>query len=255
MSPDFYPIDPERFDRYLTGACSPEERAAVEALLARYQEGKAIADAAQASVDRDGLWSRFTESSWYDQAQIVTTPVAKPSTLASATRSPSTSRISYVKRARQGWKYTTGLALAGLAVVAIAVQGTIHSSVETGEFTTRRAEQLTVTLPNGASAILAPESRLYYSTGGRGTEIELYGQAYFTVNHDAERPFSVRARGVVTQVLGTAFDIRAYDDEQTVEVAVVSGKVSSGAKADAYVLTPGMITSSVLLILHWPQNR
>ncbi|RRB07954.1 hypothetical protein EHT25_07755 [Larkinella rosea] len=41
-----------------------------------------------------------------------------------------------------------------------------------------------------------------------------------------KKTFYVYANELVTQVLGTSFDIRAFDDEQQVEVKVRTGRVS-----------------------------
>jgi ferric-dicitrate binding protein FerR (iron transport regulator) len=51
------------------------------------------------------------------------------------------------------------------------------------------------------------------------------GEAYFEVAHDKNHPFTVRAGGVQTTVLGTRFNIKAYRALPLTRVSVFSGKV------------------------------
>ncbi|HUQ80755.1 MAG TPA: FecR domain-containing protein [Gemmatimonadaceae bacterium] len=101
-----------------------------------------------------------------------------------------------------------------------------------------------VTLSDGTRVLLAPGSRLTVAAG-YGTnvrEVQLEGEAYFDVRHDAARPFLVRASGAAIRDLGTTFTVRALGS-QGVRVAVTSGSVSlasaSAAPNAAVVLQPG----------------
>ncbi len=95
---------------------------------------------------------------------------------------------------------------------------------------TGQGHQSTVQLPDGSQVHLAPASRVRYSTayGVKSREIDLEGQAVFTVTSSSDAPFIVRARGTETRVLGTKFDIRAYDSDSVVRVAVAQGRVRIG---------------------------
>lgn len=61
--------------------------------------------------------------------------------------------------------------------------------------------------------------------GGTPREVWLEGEAYFEVAPDSLRPFIVRSEKLRVRVTGTHFDVRAYPDEEMVDVALVSGKV------------------------------
>jgi transmembrane sensor len=54
----------------------------------------------------------------------------------------------------------------------------------------------------------------------------LNGEAYFEVAKDPEKPFRVISNGLVTTAIGTAFNIRAFNEQEEVEVLLVSGEVS-----------------------------
>lgn len=56
-------------------------------------------------------------------------------------------------------------------------------------------------------------------------EIALTGEAYFDIERDEVRPFNIKVKDYQVQVLGTSFNIQAYEDEDDFSVTVESGKV------------------------------
>lgn len=90
------------------------------------------------------------------------------------------------------------------------------------------AEQRTILLPDGSSAQLAPETAIDVAFDGKRRHIRLLkGEALFTVNHQADRTFSVEAGGVEIVDIGTAFDVRLRPNGT--DVAVLEGIVDVGA--------------------------
>jgi ferric-dicitrate binding protein FerR (iron transport regulator) len=85
----------------------------------------------------------------------------------------------------------------------------------------------TIHLPDGSTAILNADSHLDYPSAFTGSTREIYlsGEAYFDIKHDPAKPFLVHTGKIVTRVLGTAFDIRAYPGDETIKVTVTRGKV------------------------------
>jgi ferric-dicitrate binding protein FerR (iron transport regulator) len=85
-----------------------------------------------------------------------------------------------------------------------------------------------VILDDGSKITLHPASEITFrkklSTDQR--EVHLEGRAFFEVVKDANRPFLVYTKAIVTRVLGTSFTIKAYKDEREITVAVNTGKVS-----------------------------
>jgi ferric-dicitrate binding protein FerR (iron transport regulator) len=83
-----------------------------------------------------------------------------------------------------------------------------------------------VHLPDGSTVLLNRHSTLDYPAdiaGGR--EVTLRGEAYFDIVHRTGQPFLVHTGKIVTKVLGTAFNIKAYPGERAIEVTVDHGKV------------------------------
>lgn len=96
---------------------------------------------------------------------------------------------------------------------------------------TPRAGQFSLTLPDGSRVWLNNASSLRYpvSFTGDTREVDLTGEAYFEVAKDASHPFRVavhRGTGASTiEVLGTSFNIMAYDDENAERTTLIEGSV------------------------------
>jgi transmembrane sensor len=91
-----------------------------------------------------------------------------------------------------------------------------------------RDQKRLVTLADGSTVWLNAGAELKYPAvfPEKSREVYLSGEAYFDVQHDPARPFLIHTGKVLTTVLGTAFNIKADKDRQTVEVTVTKGKVS-----------------------------
>ena len=85
----------------------------------------------------------------------------------------------------------------------------------------------TIYLPDGSTVILNAESKLNYpsSFSGKTREVFLSGEAYFDIKHNPQQPCMVHAGKITTKVLGTAFNVKAYPADESIEVTVTRGKV------------------------------
>lgn len=82
-------------------------------------------------------------------------------------------------------------------------------------------------LADGTEVWLNSDSELRYPVKfiNKERRVFLKGEAYFQVKEDSLRPFRVEAKGMVTEVLGTAFNINVYGDDQTLRTTLVEGKI------------------------------
>ncbi|GAA0553305.1 FecR family protein [Chitinophaga japonensis] len=88
-------------------------------------------------------------------------------------------------------------------------------------------EKKLMTLPDGSRVWLAPNSELQYPEDymeQRHVKLTA-GEAFFDVTHNAEQHFTVMADSLQIEVLGTSFNVRAYQKLPDWLVAVSSGKV------------------------------
>jgi transmembrane sensor len=92
---------------------------------------------------------------------------------------------------------------------------------------TERSEFKYLLLPDSTQVWLNAASTLEYPPAfEKGKRVVfLSGEAYFDVKHAEETPFIIRTGKISTTVLGTAFNIKAYDELSNVTVAVSRGKV------------------------------
>lgn len=84
-----------------------------------------------------------------------------------------------------------------------------------------------ITLSDGSSVLLQPNSKLSYPKIFDGNERKVYlsGEAFFEISKNPKKPFFVFANEIVTKVVGTSFRVKAYSDKPDVEVLVRTGKV------------------------------
>lgn len=122
---------------------------------------------------------------------------------------------------RRGGTLIAGVAAASFAGI-VAFGGGLWSSGDS--YATRLGEQSVVTLADGSQVALDTDTalRVRFTDDRRLVELE-HGQAYFTVAHDAARPFVVDADDTGVRATGTQFDVKRTG--KGVEVTLVEGSV------------------------------
>lgn len=108
-----------------------------------------------------------------------------------------------------------------------------YVQIETQDF------QADFLLPDGSRVWLNEYSSLRYAEAFETRDVHLEGEAFFEVRRNETLPFRVLSRDVTTQVLGTSFNVRAYSQQTSVEVAVRSGKVQVQANSEQVILEAG----------------
>ncbi|UZR99918.1 FecR family protein [Chondrinema litorale] len=113
-----------------------------------------------------------------------------------------------------------------------------------------KGQKSTLLLPDGTEIKLNVESRLVFEEGFKGNERKVYlnGEAFFNIAEDKTRPFIVYVNdSIEVKALGTSFNIKAFQDESNINIALTTGKVQitnrfeKKVKQDigAYYLIPG----------------
>ncbi len=92
---------------------------------------------------------------------------------------------------------------------------------------TERKEQKYLLLPDSTQVWLNAASSLQFPDEFKSDKREVYltGEAFFDVKHADKIPFLIHTRNITTTVLGTAFNIKAYNDQKEIMVSVTRGKV------------------------------
>ncbi|MBN8878046.1 MAG: FecR domain-containing protein [Sphingobacteriales bacterium] len=96
----------------------------------------------------------------------------------------------------------------------------------------RGSKVIDMALADGSHVWLNAGSSVTYPIAFIGNErnVTITGEAYFEVTTDKSKPFKVSKGDVTVQVLGTHFNVNAYDDEDNIKVTLLEGsvKVSKG---------------------------
>lgn len=106
---------------------------------------------------------------------------------------------------------------------------------------TPRGGQYQVVLPDGSKVWLNAASTLKFPTVFTSNErsVGLIGEAYFEIAKDPSKPFRVTSAGQTVEVLGTHFDVNAYDDEPVIKTTLLEGSIKLNSGSKTAVLKPG----------------
>jgi ferric-dicitrate binding protein FerR (iron transport regulator) len=249
--------------RHLAGEATPEEQDRLRAwVVARPERLGLLTDATRAweragarpvptlfsNADVEAAWQRFrphmhlapaapvADTSLQDEPK----PVASEATGAAGTviqmRPPAPFSVRPLLRVAAVLLLLVGVAYAFRSFRAQLLP-TAALSVAAGN------QKRLLTLPDGSRVWLNRYSTLEYAPdlGKENREVSLVGEAFFEVRKDQGRPFTVLTGTSRTRVLGTSFNVRAYQAEDSVEVAVVTGRVvlarRTAATPDSVLLT------------------
>lgn len=144
------------------------------------------------------------------------------------------------------------LALQGNVQLMKLSNGQIAYTHERGEVSTkmeyntlsnpRGSKVIHVVLSDGSKVWLDVASSITYpvSFTGKERKVSITGEAYFEVAHDAMKPFYVNHRDMNIRVLGTHFNVNAFEDEGTdIKVTLLQGKVEVNNQISKETLKPG----------------
>ena len=109
-----------------------------------------------------------------------------------------------------------------------------------------KGDKATIELPDGTNVVLNSASQLSYlnNFGENGRRVQLNGEAYFKVAHDEKHAFIVQVGDLEVKVLGTSFNVSAYEDAKDVTVVLLEGKVGVYAQKIEYNKATHRITAT-----------
>jgi transmembrane sensor len=125
--------------------------------------------------------------------------------------------------------------LAAVSVVVILFAGwflkisqsSLKEEIKQEALEARKGSRSRSLLADGTTVWLNAGSKLYYENDFTGTtrEVRLEGEAFFDVVKQPDRPFIVHTSGIDIKVLGTAFNVKSYPEDKTVETTLYRGSV------------------------------
>lgn len=236
-------MDLQLLRRFYQGKCSPEEKAIVKRWLE--EEGHDESFMLQLTEH----WESFQESPDDHNAPSILKNIQdriqaeEPGQLFMPTTPATKSKPAGLST----WLKVAAMLIIGLGISwsayqllqepapSVAVINTIQKEVQSGQ-------KLKVTLNDGTQVYLNSESTLTYPEkfSSEKREVMLVGEAFFDVTPDPNRPFTIKAQDIQVSVLGTSFNVHAYEGDSTISVAVATGKVKVNQTAQqTYFLEPG----------------
>ena len=105
----------------------------------------------------------------------------------------------------------------------------------------RGGDQKELILADGSKVWLNAASSLKFPNQFDGPErvVELSGEAFFEVTNNSNKPFRVKIKDAEVEVLGTHFNVMAYEDESISRTTLIEGSVRMESGAEPVVLKPG----------------
>jgi ferric-dicitrate binding protein FerR (iron transport regulator) len=129
------------------------------------------------------------------------------------------------------WSMATAAVLIGLVLCIQYVNSNKNNLLDIGnnynEIIAKRGTKTKIILPDGSQVWLNSDSKLSYGARFNDTirEVSLEGEAYFDVIKDKKRPFIVLTNALNIRVLGTAFNIKSYAQDATIETTLIRGMI------------------------------
>jgi hypothetical protein len=105
----------------------------------------------------------------------------------------------------------------------------------------RGSKVVSLTLSDGTTVWLNSESSLTYPTAfvGKERKVSIIGEAYFEVAHNAANPFIVSKGNTEVKVLGTHFNVSAYDEDADIKITLLQGSIKVSKEGESKLITPG----------------
>lgn len=111
---------------------------------------------------------------------------------------------------------------------------------------TGKGEKRVVELSDGSKVWMNEETIFEYSDFSKGNnrEVKLTGEAYFEVARNMEKPFVLKTKAMDIEVLGTQFNVKAYDKDVLTVATLVEGSIKVRnddffTENKEFILTPG----------------
>jgi transmembrane sensor len=121
---------------------------------------------------------------------------------------------------KSGLEYIDGTAINGIDPAKGTAQQLVLSTPKGGQYQ--------ITLADGTRVWLNAASTLKFLSsfaGQKERRVELTGEGYFEVTHNAKQPFRVMSAGQIAEDLGTSFNINCYADEPLSKTTLVEGSM------------------------------
>lgn len=219
---------PDEFERYLTGKASEDEQKRITKWIEENQDDSPKTE--KENLILQNTWQRLEEIILSEEHPII--PLTK--------RKYSNLRAFYRVAA------SIAIVITGTWLYYSSKENTNKSTADILQVVqTHAAERKVINLADGSKVTLNSETELRFPSSFTKDDrvVKLKGEAFFEISPDKNRPFIIHTDSSKTKVLGTKFNLKAYPNDDRVELAVSEGKVLFGrfGNSDQIELTQGML--------------
>ncbi len=153
----------------------------------------------------------------------------------------SDSMIGKMKRKNQYLGIAASIAILFVLSFLFIKQQIIEKDVQIILASTGHGERLEVRLPDSSTVILNSLSSLSYPDkfSKDKREVTLTGEGEFHVTKDKTRPFKITVGEIDVRVLGTVFNIKAYENDNFIETRLIEGSIAIDCNGESRMMEPG----------------
>ncbi|QPH40314.1 FecR family protein [Pedobacter endophyticus] len=118
--------------------------------------------------------------------------------------------------------------------------------VKYNTITTPRGGQYHLILVDGTDVWLNANSSIKFPTifANNTRKVQITGEVYFEVSKDKSKPFIVNTNQTSIKVLGTHFNVNAYDDEECQRTTLLEGSIELSKGKEKQLILPGQQAST-----------
>jgi len=205
-------------EKYLQGDATEEERTALESWYEGYRSAAPLPDADFSQPDLLQMYHTITDQLKKDgDWQEAPVRTIKP----------------------RWWRMAAAAVL--LLVTGAGIWMLLPRADRQLAMDTKDGVRKKVMLEDGTQVWLNVGSHLTYpaNIGNSKRDVFLKGEAFFEVARKETRPFVIHTTDMNIQVLGTRFNVKAYEGDGSIETTLVDGRVALNRKGNSLVLEPG----------------
>jgi transmembrane sensor len=233
-----HPVNWSLLAKYLSGECTLNEVYQIESWINGDPENQELVEllktawnTTESPIQTSDTLFLWQQLSWQAgiEGDLPTKPKRTPNQTPVRTRKWIFSRQSSYYMI---WRYAAALLIFLLSALYIfdgdlpSLLG-IKSTAEFKSISVKNGDRQSISLSDGSKVILDAGSKFRFPDkfNGKKREVYLTGEAFFKVASNPEKPFIVHANRAALEVVGTQFNIRAWNQERKITVTVSEGKV------------------------------
>jgi transmembrane sensor len=237
-------ISSELLNKYLRGECTPQEEARVDEWYSSFNNNQND-ERLRNLRDRSNLEKKMLQ---HIKATIKNADLLSTENADRMGNKKFSTRFFYRAAAAVTFAIAIGLAIySGRDLLPLFKSPSQSLIIRNASKTITRQS-----LADGSVIWLQPNSQVEYSAKFSKTtrEIALTGEAFFDIAPDRDHPFIITTGNVVTRVLGTSFNIKAYTHSSSIEVSVLTGRVFVAVTDTLHAHSTSVHSNACVLLPH-----